>query len=144
MKHARVLIADTDRRLRSQLYTRLLDVEVFSDSVSNANEAMEYLRDRRYGVVLLDLELGSHEPLAVIDFIRAIPASDRPIILATAAKEVSVNLDADLVQIVIRKPLRLADVADMIRSCVYHAPSTDDVVPGSDQGLDGFGERVLA
>lgn len=40
MKYARVLIADTDRRLRSQLDARLLDVEVFSSCVSNANEAL--------------------------------------------------------------------------------------------------------
>lgn len=144
MRHARVLIADTDRRLRTQLYTRLLDLDVFSDCVSNANEAMEYLRDRRYGVVLLDLEIGTHEAVAVIDFVRALPANGRPIILATAAKEVTLSLDADLVQIVIRKPLRLADVADMIRSCVYHAPSANDVVPGIDQGLDGAIEGVLA
>ena len=144
MRHARVLIADTDRRLRTQLYTRLLDVDVFSDSVSNANEAMECLRDRRYGVVLLDLEIGTHEAVAVIDYIRALPANGRPIVLATASKEVTLSLDADLVQIVIRKPLRLADVADMIRSCVYHTPSGSDVVAGLDEGFDGPSERVLA
>lgn len=143
MKHARVLVVDTDRRLRTQLYTRLLDVDVFSDSVSNGNEAMEYLRDRNYGVVLLDLELATNEAHAVIDYIRAQPADHRPIILATAAREVTVALDAELVQIVIRKPLRLADVADMIRSCVYHARSSTDIVPGFDESVDGAVEGLV-
>lgn len=144
MKHARVLVADTDRRLRTQLYTQLLDVEVFSDSVSSANEAMEYLRDRRYGVILLDLDLGPEESYAIIDLVRALPVADRPIVLATATKEVTSALDADLVQIVIRKPLRLADVADMIRSCVYSGGSVQHGVAGADDGLDRPFEGAFA
>lgn len=49
------------------------------------------------------------------------PASERPMVLATAGRDAKPNLDADLVQIVMRKPLRLADVADTIRSCVGSA-----------------------
>lgn len=118
MRHARVLIVDADRRLRSQLYTRLLDREVFSDSVSNGSEAFEYLRDRRYGLILLDLELGNDEAYRVIDAVRVLAVPERPMILATMGRDGKSSVDSDLVQIVMRKPLRLAEVADMIRSCV--------------------------
>lgn len=138
MGQARVLIVDDDRRLRSQLYTRLLDIDVFSDGVANASEAIEYLRDRHYGVVLLDIDLLNHEAYSVIDSIRAMSGADRPIILATAVRESSASLDADLVQIVIRKPLRLADVAEMIRSCVYGGSDRKRVA-----GVDESGDAPL-
>lgn len=121
MRHARVLIVDGDRRLRSQLYTRLLDLEVFSDSVSNGSEAFEYLRDRSYGLILLDLELGNDEAYKIIDSVRVLSAAERPMVLATAARDSEPSIDSDLVQIVMRKPLRLGDVAEMIRSCVGSA-----------------------
>lgn len=118
MSHCRVLIADGDRRLRTNLYTRLLDADIFSDCVATANDAIEYMRDRAYGLILLDLELPNGEGYALIDQIRVLPKHQRPMILATASRDLQPNLDPDLVQIIIRKPLRLADVADMVRSCV--------------------------
>jgi DNA-binding response OmpR family regulator len=139
MRHARVLIVDSDRRLRSQLYTRLLDVEVFSDSVSNANEALEYLRDRSYGLILLDLELPNDEAFSVMNNVRMIALAERPMILATAARDAKADIDPELVQIVMRKPLRLADVADMIRSCVG---SARNVMAGSEQGSNGSIELI--
>jgi hypothetical protein len=39
-------------------------------------------------------------------------------VLATASRNHQANVDPELVQIIMRKPVRLADVADMIRSCV--------------------------
>ena len=134
MKHARVLIADNDRRLRAQLYTRLLDIEVFSDSVSNISDAMEYMRDRKYGLVLLDLELPNGEAYGLIDQIRLLALVDRPMILATASRDLQPTIDPDLVQIIMRKPLRLADVADMIRSCLH---SAIDAMSASDKRANG-------
>ena len=133
MKHARVLIVDGDRHLRTQLYSRLLDVDVFSDSVSEGEDAIENLLDRRYGLILLDLDLPSHAAARVIDFVRSTPSSERPILLATAARESAPTLDPELVQIVIRKPLRLSEVAEMIRSCVYGAQSGGNSMPGGAQ-----------
>lgn len=141
MTHARVLIADTDRRLRTNLYTRLLDADIFSDCVATANDAVEYLRDRPYGLVLLDLELPNGEGYALIDQIRVLPKPKRPMILATASRDLQFDVDPDLVQIIIRKPLRLADVADMIRSCVG---SVGDAVTRTAKFVDRNGEIGLA
>lgn len=135
MSSARVLIADGDRRLRTQLYTRLLDVDVFSDAVATANDALEYLRDRAYGLILLDLDLPNAEAYAVIDQLRLMTRPERPMVLATASREHQPTVDPDLVQIIMRKPLRLADVADMIRSCV--GPTRINNVPGGRQRSNG-------
>ena len=121
MHQARVLIADGDRRFRSQLYTRLLDMDVFSDCVATANDAVEYLRDRHYGLILVDLELPNGEGYAVLDQLRLLAGNTRPMVLATASRDYQPSVDPDLVQIIMRKPLRLADVADMVRSCIGSA-----------------------
>lgn len=133
MKHARVLIVDSDRRLRAQLDTRLADTGVLSDAVSNGSEALELLRDRSYGLILLDLELVNDEAYRILDSVRIVPLDERPMILGTSARDAEPTVDPELVQIVIRKPLRLADVADMIRSCV---DSPRDAVTARDQRAD--------
>jgi DNA-binding response OmpR family regulator len=135
MTHARVLIADGDRRFRSQIHTRLVDVDVFCDCVSTASEALENLRDRRYGLVLLDLDLPNEESYVVIDELRLFASGERPMVLATASRNHQANVDPELVQIIMRKPLRLADVADMIRSCVGSVRAAHRVA-GSDQRAD--------
>jgi DNA-binding response OmpR family regulator len=137
MRQSRVLIADGDSRLRSQLYTRLLDVELFSDCISNATDGFEYLRERTYALVLVDLELPNGEAWDLIDRVRLIPGERRPMVLATVGREPFGVLDPDIVQIVMRKPLRLAELAEMIRSCI---DSRNDAMARRDQrarrGLD--------
>ena len=131
--HSRVLIADTDRRLRTQLYTRLLDLEVFSDSVATANEALESRRDHAYGLILLDVEMPNDEAYALMDAVRRLPRAQRPMIVATASSQSKPNIDPELVQIILRKPLRLADVAEIIRSCIG---SARHAVAAADEGVD--------
>lgn len=137
MSNARVLIADTDRRLRASLYKRLLDAGIFSDCVATANDAIECMRDRAYGLVLLDLELPDGAGYALIEQIRVLPRTERPMILATASRDLQPGVDPELVQIIIRKPLRLIDVAEMIRACVG---SVGNSVARGAKGADRGGE----
>jgi DNA-binding NtrC family response regulator len=118
MTPARVLIADSDQRLRSQLYTRLLDVEVFADAASSANEGFDFLRDRSYGLVIVDLDLPNGEAYALLERIKLLPGDDRPMVIATLKREPQAVVDPEVVQIVMRKPIRLLEVAEMIRSCL--------------------------
>ena len=134
MNSARVLIADGDRRFRSQLYTRLLDLDLFSDCVATANDAVEYLRDRTYGLVIVDLELPNGEGYAVLDELRLVANTSRPMVLVTASRDNQASVDPDLVQIIMRKPVRLADVADMIRSCVGSTGGGDSVSRAAKSG----------
>ena len=118
MTRARVLIADADQRLRSQLFTRLLDVEVFSDAASSANEGFDFLRDRSYGLAVIDLDLPNGEAYALLDRIKDLSRDDRPMVMATVSRQPQAAVDPDVVQIVMRKPIRLVEVAEMIRSCL--------------------------
>ena len=118
MTRARVLIADGDRRLRAQLFTRLLDLEVFSDAASSANEGFDFLRDRSYGLVVIDLDLPNGEAYALLDRIKAVSRDDRPMVMATVNREPQSAVDPEVVQILMRKPIRLLEVAEMIRSCL--------------------------
>ncbi len=55
-------------------------------------------------------------------------------VLVTAARDAKAGIDGDLVQIVMRKPLRPADVADIIRSRVS---STRNAMTRRGEGADG-------
>jgi len=113
----RVLIADADATLRQQLFSALLDIEIFSDCVANAGDALAKLTSESYGVVVVDVGLAG-EIDALIGRIAAMPALTRPVVLVLAAHpEAARSLDVDIVQIVLRRPIRLSHLVDLIRSC---------------------------
>ena len=118
---ARVLIADTDPGLRRQLHKRLLQMEVLSDCVSDGRAAVENLREQSYSVVLVDLSLPQVAAEQILDRIRDVAADDRPVVLVLAAGSVTRSVDVDHVQIVLRKPCNIAQLADLVRSCVTTA-----------------------
>jgi DNA-binding response OmpR family regulator len=117
----RVLIADADPGVRKQLSKRLLDAGVFADPVADGKLALEQLREQTYSVILLDLSLPGVGAEQILDFVSASPAKPRPVILVVAAGAVSRTLDVDLVQIVLRKPCNLGQLAELIESCVRTA-----------------------
>jgi DNA-binding response OmpR family regulator len=114
----RVLIADADSELRRRLYTRLLAADVFSDTVADGQAAVEKLEERRYAVIVLDLGLAKVDGIHLLNRIRSLPQGEWPIVLALVGKGAIPNLDVDLVQIAIRKPINTVQLADMIESCV--------------------------
>jgi DNA-binding response OmpR family regulator len=119
VEEGRVLIAENDPGVRSQLHTRILESGVFCDSVCSPDEAIELLRKGHYALMLLDLDLGNDEGDATLDHIRSLPYESRPIVLATTSRSGTTTVDVDLVQMIIRKPLRLPDLVEMIRSCLH-------------------------
>src|SRR3954466_16107391 len=115
---SRVLIADGDAVLRRQLYKRLLDHDVFSDCVPDGVSALRALDERQYTLVVLDVGLEKADGYQVLDRIRSIATAERPIVLVTMTNQDSRQLDVELVQVVLRKPIRIADVTDLVRSCL--------------------------
>ena len=118
---ARVLIADADPLLRRNLSKRLLDAGVFADCVADGKMALEALGVSNYAVVVLDLALQQVTTERVLDFIAAMPAGVRPVVLVLAAPGAARSLDVDIVQIVLRKPCDLHQLSDIIQSCVRSA-----------------------
>ena len=116
---ARVLIADSDSELRQQVYSALLNHDVYADCVSSTSAALAKLGEESYGVVVIDVALQAGDVDRVIERIAAMPALLRPVVLVLAANPESArSLDVDIVQIVLRKPVNLSQLVDVVRSCI--------------------------
>jgi DNA-binding response OmpR family regulator len=127
---SRVLIADSDPKLRELLYSSLLAEDVFSDCVSSVPDALEKLRQEPYGVVLVDIGLPGGNAEQIVSAIAELQRSLRPVVLVLASNPASArSLDVDIVQIVLRKPVGLRHTVALIRSCVE---STAAVAPAED------------
>ncbi|HYH07999.1 MAG TPA: hypothetical protein VEK11_13155 [Thermoanaerobaculia bacterium] len=118
----RVLIADADLALRQQLFSALLDHDIFSDCVGNTTDSLEKLSSEKYGVVVIDLALPPGDIERVITCIAAMPPAERPVVLVLASNpEQARSLDVDIVQIVLRRPVHLRQLVDVVRSCIRSA-----------------------
>ena len=99
---------------------------------------------RRYALMLLHLEMAGVE--GVLDCIHSMPASHRPMVLMTAnVRSPKDAIDTEMVQIIIRRPLKIAEVAGMIRACLEFVPDDDDsydVAGGAQRGGRVFERRI--
>ena len=120
--HGRVLIADHESRTAHPLATTLRQKLVEVDIASSSSEVVAMLSRETYKVAVMDLAIlgsGAGEVKAHLD---SMPQNARPIVLATTDVAGRTDLDADLVQIIIRKPIRTGELAEMIRACIEHGP----------------------
>jgi DNA-binding response OmpR family regulator len=118
----RVLIADGDMALRQQLYSTLLNRDVFSDCVSSTSEALEKLGTESYGVVIIDVALPPGDVERVVERIAKLPLGQRPVVLVLAGNpEAARSLDVEIVQIVLRKPVNVPQLVDVVRSCLRNS-----------------------
>lgn len=121
MHAPRVLIADSDPQLRQLVFSALLAVDVFSDCVGTVLDALEKLRDDSFGVVVMDVALPGGDPEQIVARIAELAHSQRPVVLVLAANPAAArSLDVEIVQIVLRKPIALRQIVDLIRSCVQN------------------------
>lgn len=122
--NSRVLLVDADEQVRALLSRALLDRDVFCDAAVSVRDALVQLGARRYALMLLHLEMPGVE--GVLDRIRSLPSSRRPMVLMTAdVRSPKDAIDTELVQIIIRRPLKIAEVAGMIRACLEFVPDDD-------------------
>jgi DNA-binding response OmpR family regulator len=129
----RVLIADGDAALRQQLYSALLSFDIFADCVTSTNEALARLAGEAYGVVVVDVSLPNGDVERVIERIAQIAAVARPVVLVLAANpEAARSLDVEIVQIVLRKPLNLPQLIDVVRSCIRNSRERENGKPNGD------------
>ena len=119
---SRVLIADRDSIVRQTLFARLLDANVFSDCVSTGADAVEKLATVTYTVAVIDIGLRDLQELGVLQRIADLPSAARPVVLVLADHpEATRTLDVEIVQIVLRKPVDVDQLTELIRSCIRSA-----------------------
>jgi DNA-binding response OmpR family regulator len=139
---SRVLVADGDATLRQRLYAALLESDVYSDCVSNTVDAMESLHERTYAVIVLDIGLPGSDIDHVVESIGSLPRRERPVVLVLASNaEAARTLDVEIVQIVLRKPVDLKQLVDLICSCIR---SVDTRVVDPPQKGNGNGDHLTS
>ena len=114
----RVLIAETDPAVRRRLFKALLDRDLYSDTAADAGEVFQRLSHRRYSMVILDLALPGATAEEVLERFRGGTAEERPIVIVTGNPEGARGLDHELAQIVLRRPLNLGQLAELVESCL--------------------------
>lgn len=126
-----MLIAEADGAVRRRLFKALLDRDLYSDSAADAAEVFERLGHRPYTLVILDLALPGATTEEVLARFRDLPSADRPIVIVLGNPDGARGLDHELVQIVLRRPVELTQLADLAESCLKgmreeraHAAST--------------------
>lgn len=137
---SRVLVADAEPMVRRQLFSALLEQNVFSDCVATAREGISRLGEEQYGVVVLDVSLPEEEIDEVMQRIAGQPARSRPVVIVLAANpERASTLDVEVVQIVLRRPVHLRQLVDVIVSCLRAArndpQATLSASPPADQPM---------
>jgi DNA-binding response OmpR family regulator len=139
---SRVLIADSDVVFRQALFSALLSLDVFSDTVGTTTEALAKLTQEPYGVLVIDVGLPFGDVENVIGCIVRMPASQRPVVLVLAANpEAARGLDVEIVQIVLRKPVLLSQLVDVVVSC---SRSSRDRMVGDVPDEKPNGDRLMS
>ena len=104
--------------LRQRLYSRFLDIDVFSDCVPTAAEAIAKLDETPYALVIADIGLPNGGIEHLVARIARFEPNRRPIVLVLAASaEAARSLDVEIVQIVLRRPVDIPQLVDMVQNC---------------------------
>lgn len=93
MKSDRVLLVDDERNIRLTLTRALEDMGLEVETAASGEEALARLRERRYGLMLLDLKLPGIDGLEVLRRMRALDS--RPdVVVFTAHGTIETAVDA--------------------------------------------------
>jgi DNA-binding response OmpR family regulator len=115
----RVLVADSDFALRQALFARLGELNMFADCVANVTDALAKVADTDYAVAIIDVALPGGDIAELIQRVAEMPRASRPIVFVLAAHiEAARSLDVEIVQIVLRKPVRITHLVDLVRNCL--------------------------
>ena len=125
----RVLIVEGDETLRRRIYGRLLEVDIFSDPVSTGKHALANLDERPYAVLVVDLSISDIDAAQFLERVATLPA--RPVVIAIASTDNLRKLDTEVVQIVVRQPVKVSNLVDLIESCCRQAAATQSPVAQS-------------
>jgi DNA-binding response OmpR family regulator len=105
--------------LRQRLYSRLLEIDVFSDCVATAGEALEKLDETSYALLIIDVGLTDGGIERIIGRIDRMDRASRPIVLVLApTAEAARSLDVEVVQIVLRRPVDVRQLVDLVQNCL--------------------------
>ncbi len=118
-QHRRVLVVDDDPTVREILRAALRQKSLTVDAASDGKEAIEFLREHTYGVVLLDLLMPVADGFDVLDSIDTSGPNPSVVLVVSGADRATLErLDARRIHGVVRKPFEPQDVAAIVAACV--------------------------
>jgi CheY-like chemotaxis protein len=114
MSIPRVLIVDDDPSIRSLLRIITERSGLVTDEAADGNQCLELLKRHSYDLVLLDLSMPGCNGFDVIEQLRS--ATEKPAVIVVTAmpRSAFVDLDADVVTCVIRKPFDTSSLSWVI------------------------------
>lgn len=118
-QHRRVLIVDDDPTVRGILLAALRQKALIVDVASDGREAIDFLRQHTYGVILLDLLMPVTDGFAVLDSIDTDGLHAPVVLVVTGADRRTLErLDARRIHGVVRKPFEPQELAAIVASCI--------------------------
>lgn len=113
-----VLCADDDESVRRLCTAALVRAGFNVEQASNGREALARLRARRYDAILLDLVMpGLHGATVLAVLLRDQPDVLSRVIVISAAPDAALTDAYGLVGAVLRKPVKLDALVDVVRGC---------------------------
>lgn len=126
---ARVLVIEPDDALRVMLFTVLRHQPLNVDTCANADDAIEKVTTCDYALILLDMNLPDSESEDFLRRFRQARPESTSFILAVRDPRVDLNLDPQMVNAIVNKPLEIDTLADVVRECAVVIPPPEDPLP---------------
>ena len=119
-KSGRVLVADDDQAIRQLVSTIIQRERIEVDAAADGEEAVAFLEQHEYAVILLDLMMPRLDGFGVVEHLRRHPPAIKPIVLIITAyaDQKFKEVDPEIVSGVLRKPFEVADLGNLVRLCV--------------------------
>lgn len=114
----RILVAESDAAVLQSLIESLEHAGLTCDAAADGREALVRIGEQRYDLLLVDIGLARVDSADVLQGIARLRWNPPPAVIAIAMHEDVRSLDPDVVQIVLRRPLNVGQVVDLVQSCL--------------------------
>ena len=117
MSTQRILIADDDPSIRRLLGTLARREGIAVDTAADGDEAIEFLENASYSIILLDLMMPKVNGFGVIEWLKSHPRQNKPVVfvISAYADHMYQSVDHEIVSGVLHKPFDVGEVGSMIR-----------------------------
>jgi len=137
MKANKILIVDDEKNIRMTISQSLAEMDVETDTAVNGEEALSKLKDKDFGLVLLDLKMPGMDGMEVLEELR----KDRPdirVVIITAYGTVASAVDAMKLGAVdfIQKPFTPKEIRGLVSRIIRRESLDKDKARDYDSCLE--------
>ena len=126
---ARVLIIEDNDALRVMMFTILRHQPLGVDTAHDAESALEKVRTCDYALIIIDMDLAAGGSHSFLEAFRSERPEATTFILAVRDPARELNIEPDLANALMNKPLEIDTLADVVRECALVVPPPPDPLP---------------